>query len=539
MELKYMGSITYNTKYEEILHSRFDNNQYIFQQSYYIIDADIINNVKLDEIDDVIVIIYDNEVDSILYEHDIGITTIPSLFDPECQMYFCPSSDYIQPVNDLSNISDSVLNDWAVTISGYYMEYTHDTFYSNYSNHIVSSNPPTLRPNTIYDINLRLDIINIIKQYDIGILVDNMKYVISNCYMPFITGLLQPGHTRLCTEDSSKIQEQYHYDDVSYWNSEMMKSIRYSLLVNEVHDKCKSCIERGVSLVRKTSIIDTYNAPISEYKQPQNLFIMPSNKCNLACKICNTDSSTTYNKIMSKYGINKTTYYEVSLSNVDLNVIRGTAPYIKSVIVTGGDSFYDQERTLEILDILDDYKHNIWIIMCVNGQTYRESILEKLKGFYKCTINISLDGAEDECRSQRILSDRTRIVKNVLRIHQEYNMINLQCHMAISNITMLSLVKFSNELVDDFQNIFSAITYSLVESPNIYATWNILNVNEAIKTLTDNVTKIDSRLSPDLSDSLIKAHHSIIHRLNEMSNVNVTDINARFMELENILSEYK
>ena len=91
------------------------------------------------------------------------------------------------------------------------------------------------------------------------------------------------------------------------WNSERRKEIRRAFMVGEVPDTCKSCIKRQTM---NDSTLPSWIAEVIDADQhlqavlpdgtmpvlPAYLHLSPSNKCNLACRMCCGNNSSMYAK---------------------------------------------------------------------------------------------------------------------------------------------------------------------------------------------------------------------------------------------------
>ena len=127
------------------------------------------------------------------------------------------------------------------------------------------------------------------------------------------------GNHRICCMNQDNITKDdgyFHFnmtrDKISdSWNSEYMKEMRVKLMNGEKHDNCRRCYQQeelghqamrddlGMKdLIKDTGEDGTYN------KQPNTLELHFGNLCNLSCKMCSQNYSTTIGKELIKMGEN-------------------------------------------------------------------------------------------------------------------------------------------------------------------------------------------------------------------------------------------
>lgn len=124
-----------------------------------------------------------------------------------------------------------------------------------------------------------------------------------------------------------------------------------------------------------------------------------NNTCNLACRMCGPFSSSLIASLL------KDMPQEDRIHNVQIRKYNHKEEekleYCKKLIenglqefkTTGGEPFY-QKHFIKLLDwcIEKNYNKNLAIKITTNGLQVNQSVIDKLRSFKKCTINISIDG---------------------------------------------------------------------------------------------------------------------------------------------------
>lgn len=151
------------------------------------------------------------------------------------------------------------------------------------------------------------------------------------------------------------------------WNSPERQEVRKAFLEGKVPDRCKSCIERCEQDLGETLPIHM-NETIAEVEPavimetPRYLHISPSNRCNLACRMCSIPISTMYGRAFGTELKNDNATPEF------FEYLRKAAPTLDHYVFHGGDPIYEGNM-LKILKILYPYRENIEINVITNGTT--------------------------------------------------------------------------------------------------------------------------------------------------------------------------
>ena len=125
------------------------------------------------------------------------------------------------------------------------------------------------------------------------------------------------GNHRICcmnpdniTKDDGYLHYNMTRDKITdSWNSKYMRDMRLKLIKGEKHSNCQRCYlqeDLGHSSMRDTKdmddLINNTNPDGSYNTAPEHLELHFGNLCNLACKMCSQNYSTTIGKELIKMG---------------------------------------------------------------------------------------------------------------------------------------------------------------------------------------------------------------------------------------------
>jgi MoaA/NifB/PqqE/SkfB family radical SAM enzyme len=259
------------------------------------------------------------------------------------------------------------------------------------------------------------------------------------------------GNHRICCMNQHNITKDdgyFHFnmarDKMSdSWNSEYMKAMRVKLMNGEKHENCGRCYQQeelghqamrddlGMEeLIKNTSKDGTYNV------QPNNIELHFGNLCNLACKMCSQNYSTTIGKELLKMGENDPEFLKWVKSQsgnvnnwtgqldvaydwfkdkkIKLEVFEHVSKNITALQVIGGEPTVIKEFW-ELLEYLDNKntlaeKHLLISTNLTNVNPKLTRWLGKTKSW---TIAASIDGIGDRNRYIRYPSDWNTILRNL------------------------------------------------------------------------------------------------------------------------------
>ena len=365
------------------------------------------------------------------------------------------------------------------------------------------------------------------------------------CYAPWTNASMQGGDRTMycCSEATTDYNTTYDNWD-EYWNSDRIVNMRRGLLSNSPSSDCKHCLSQDNNNTNVRDYADYLyvsnpklftHLPLITKTTPLHIIIIPSNNCNLSCKICGSDYSNTYDKYAYKSGLHESKKGTVTIESKHYKMLHHIAPGLVSINILGGDLMFDSANTKMLLQSFEGHEDHIEIFVNTNGMLLDIDIVNQLSKFKKVMYVFSIDGDAESCSKSRLLSNRSKIIKNVLALNEMVNdndAFTLGVHMAISNLNVFSLPKFSDELFHDFNNVFTFIDAELVSRPYHYATYNVEDKSSAIEYIKTQKQYINDNLIQSVHDRLCCITDEIIALLYKYEDVDTSDIFKKFNHYE-------
>lgn len=230
-------------------------------------------------------------------------------------------------------------------------------------------------------------------------------------------------------------------------NSDSYKELRLQMLNGEIPSACTTC--HNTELIGGTSKRMREKAPEMNYEaltKPDgsiipditNLELRLGNYCNLKCRSCNAESSTSwiadYHKLKDKINLPSnfdrvknspdTDYSWVE--NIELYVdILKYSKNIDMLQISGGEPFLVDKHSY-LLDLLieNGIAQNVSISYITNANYDFDKvkpILDKLKTFKQVSISVSIDDIHERNTYIRSLSNFELTIHNLKRFLDEYN----------------------------------------------------------------------------------------------------------------------
>lgn len=339
---------------------------------------------------------------------------------------------------------------------------------------------------------------------------------VTMCPVPFSHQHVQPnGEIRFCCaarQDSNKDINgktlNVNKDTLlTAWNSPSIKELRLQLINGESPDACQYCWEReSADHTQGTSMrIDFLTRiPLAtiknriEYAQqhsgelnelPFDFQVMSGNLCNLSCKMCNPQYSTSWSKFYSNKNITNfkeikfsKTYNPSSAEEMHFNAVYdwpNTNPLkavfgdyfdsMKSIFLIGGEPTII-DGTFDFLQHLIDlkYQDKIYPWISTNCTNINRRLIDLLDQFNRTGINLSLDGMDEIAYIQRTPSNWTQIQNNVDRLmdwgrlRKKSKFTNINVHSVVTSLNLHHIGKFWKYLIyryypNDFTISFMSI----------------------------------------------------------------------------------
>jgi len=212
------------------------------------------------------------------------------------------------------------------------------------------------------------------------------------------------------------------------WNDRRYQELRQAFLEGKKPTECKSCWDEesaGMASFRvqfaKDKKIDLTSLefnPITSYG-PKALDLKLNNVCNLKCRICGTQASSTYLKEYQErlnIKIEDSSYW---LSNKILgteneDVIKEWANNLIHLEITGGEPMASPEN-IKVLELLIDAGRSsyITILLNTNATLYNKKFIDCLTKFKEVTICLSIDDLHGRFEYERYPAEWKVVQENL------------------------------------------------------------------------------------------------------------------------------
>jgi radical SAM protein with 4Fe4S-binding SPASM domain len=278
------------------------------------------------------------------------------------------------------------------------------------------------------------------------------------------------------------------------WNDERFQNLRQAFLDGKKPKECQSCWDEeaaGVQSFRvqfaehkKIDLTKIEFTPIAK-NGPRALDLKLNNVCNLKCRICGAQASSTFLKEYQERFNIKVEDGAYWLSNKILgtqneSVIAEWAKDLVHLEVTGGEPMASPEniKVLELL-ISAGKSKEITILLNTNGTLYNKRFIDLLLQFKTVTLCISIDDIHERLEYERYPTEWNVIQDNLqkfLKLREENRNLFLTLCPTVSNFN----VYYLNEYV------------AWAKQLNIHTYYNILHYSpsHSIKNLPDHLKNI-------------------------------------------------
>ena len=278
------------------------------------------------------------------------------------------------------------------------------------------------------------------------------------------------------------------------WNDEKFQNLRRAFLDGKKPTECQSCWDEenaGVKSFRlqfakdKNITINDLNFEPYAEKGPQALDLKLNNVCNLKCRICGAQASSTFLKEyqeMFNIEVNDGEYW---LSNKILgtqneDVVNKWAADLVHLEITGGEPMASPEN-IKILDLLVESGNSdkITILLNTNGTLYNTRLIKNLIKFKKVILCLSVDDLDQRFEYERYPAKWNVIQNNIkkyMSLKQQHSNLEIILCPTVSNFNVYYLPEY----------------YKWANDLNIFIHFNILHYepNHSIKNLPDSLKNI-------------------------------------------------
>ena len=268
------------------------------------------------------------------------------------------------------------------------------------------------------------------------------------------------GSLGICCQESHKLysptDNQYNIATMSineWFNSDPVQNFRRSILGNKKLSECQHCYmeeDHGGNSRRlksnQKSVIFTRTAFEESFRQspgyqhfsssitnthPIDIHVDLGNFCNLACKMCKPEASSTIASQQVKWGIKSSQQYLGTDWTKNLMVWNSfkqqllSIPNLSNIHFMGGETLLT-DRFNDLVDTMIDHnRFDICFSFVTNGTVFRSELLDKLKQFRKVGIEISIETIDEHNTYQRQGTNTELVLENIKKYQQWCNGSNI------------------------------------------------------------------------------------------------------------------
>jgi organic radical activating enzyme len=273
--------------------------------------------------------------------------------------------------------------------------------------------------------------------------------------------IYQDGSLGICCQESHKLykeaDDRYHIATMSiaeWFNSEPVRKFRTRILGDSRLTECIRCYleekHNGNSRRLKSnqkSVIFTREAFDDSIKQspgyndflnssensgltithPVDLHIDLGNYCNLACKMCRPQSSSSVASQHVKWGIASDKKYLGSDWTRDDTVWNNfknqllEIPSLNNIHFMGGETLLTARFENFVDTMIEHKRFELCFSFVTNGTVFRPALLDKLAKFKRVGIEVSIETVDEHNSYQRQGTDTELVLKNIARYQEKCN----------------------------------------------------------------------------------------------------------------------
>lgn len=244
------------------------------------------------------------------------------------------------------------------------------------------------------------------------------------------------------------------------WNDPRFQNLRQAFIDGKKPKECQSCWDEESAGVKSFRVqfaenknIDLSTIDFSRYAEngPRALDLKLNNVCNLKCRICGAQASSTFLKeYQERFGV-KIEDGAYWLSNKILGtqnepVISKWAEDLVHLEVTGGEPMASPEN-IKILELLvkSGRASEITILLNTNGTLYNTKFINLLLRFKRVTLCVSIDDLYERLEYERYPTEWKTIEQNLekfLKLQQENTNLSLVLCPTVSNFNVYYLPEY-------------------------------------------------------------------------------------------------
>ena len=287
------------------------------------------------------------------------------------------------------------------------------------------------------------------------------------------------------------------------WNDVRYQNLRQAFLDGKQPKECQSCWDEeaaGIPSFRlqfaKDKKISSNNTQFSAIATtgPLAMDLKLNNVCNLKCRICGPQASSTFLKeYQEQYNIkfDDSAYWLSNkiLGSANEDVIKEWAKDLIHLEITGGEPMASPEN-IKILELIikSGRANEVNILLNTNGTLYNKKFLDLILHFKEVTLCLSIDDIGPRLEYQRYPTEWLTIQENLVKFI-ELRDSNLNLSLTLCPTVSAFNVYYLQEYVNWTKQIGVYTYYNILHYPPSHS---IKNLPNDIKDIVSNrMTTID------------------------------------------------
>lgn len=303
------------------------------------------------------------------------------------------------------------------------------------------------------------------------------------------------GSLGICCQEDHKLYSGNSYNisttSITEWfNSEPVKKFRQRILGPNPVSECRRCyheeaqgaMSRRIRSNQKSVIFtqafdDSFEQSPGRHHfdiigttntHPIDIHIDLGNYCNLACKMCNAQASSTIAVQEVKWNIESSRQYvgtDWTRNQTVWNSFKSqllNIPGLNNIHFMGGETLLT-DRFEDLVDWLTEHRRfEVCLSFVTNGTVYKSELMSKLQRFRRVGIEISIETVDEHNAYQRQGTNTTVVLDNIDRYAQlDGNNVEVCLRPAVSALT----IGYHAELIEYALNKKLPIKSLLVSNP--------------------------------------------------------------------------
>ena len=320
------------------------------------------------------------------------------------------------------------------------------------------------------------------------------------------------------------------------WNSSTIKEIRKAMVAGQKLNFCTSCYEEEGSVGKsyRTEANEEFKSFLSrvDSMDPSGTLtesslpfidIRFSNICNLKCRTCNVENSTSWHEDHVAMGGATVNNKLLALNNFPtaLNEIFSKAEDAEKIFFAGGEPLLHQEHYLLLEHLISSGKTSKLLSYNTNMTSLsmgNRSVIDLWKFFNHIQIGASIDGVGEQFDFIRKGANWDRVKENLLEIKSKITNLGLTIFPTIGALNSFHITDLIQEMINlKLIEVPHNLAFNYLYQPQ-YLSIGILNSDErlALKNHYQNfLNSLKGKINQELFDHINNELEGILGFMNQ------------------------